>query len=46
METVPGIQSRGQEEECLGGENCDLPPEEKARNSSGKGDKGLYVTFQ
>lgn len=41
----PRIQSRGQEDECIGGENCNLPQGENARNGSGKGSQDLDIIF-
>lgn len=42
-----GGDGGGQEDECVSGENCDLPPGEKARNGSKKGNKSPSVkTFR
>lgn len=41
----PGILSRGQEDECIEGEICNLPQGENARQGSEEWSKALFILF-
>lgn len=42
---LPGIQSRGRDDERIDGEICNLPQGENARHGSGKWSKALFILF-